>query len=106
MVLVNELIGNFGRFQLWLCFMVFVSKFGAALHLMAIIFIAPPPSYSCPGNATCCENPVYDTSLFSKTIVTEWNLICEKTWLKDFTQMLFQFGVLAGSVLFGILSDK
>ncbi|PZC84112.1 hypothetical protein B5X24_HaOG205834 [Helicoverpa armigera] len=107
MTKINDLIGNFGRYHYWLCIMVFISRFGVAFHQMAIIFLAPPAQYYCPNkNSTCCDNPVYDTSVFTKTIVTEWNLICEKSWLKDFTQTVFQFGVLIGSLLFGIASDR
>lgn len=107
MGLINEVIGNFGRFHYWLCFIVFMSKFGVAFHQMAIIFLAPPAHYHCPGsNATCCDNPVYDKSVFTRTIVTEWNLICKNDWLKDLTQTIFQFGVLSGSLLFGIASDR
>ncbi|KAJ8723268.1 hypothetical protein PYW08_003180 [Mythimna loreyi] len=106
MVLINNLIGNFGRFHYWLCFIVFMSKFGVAFHQMAIIFLAPPAHYTCPRNATCCDNPVYDKSIFTRTIVTEWNLICKNDWLKDLTQTIFQFGVLSGSLIFGIASDR
>ncbi|XP_030027819.2 organic cation transporter protein-like [Manduca sexta] len=106
MVLINELIGNFGKYHYWLCFLIFMSKFGVAYHQMAIIFLAPPPHYQCPRNETCCDDPIYDLSVFTKTIVTEWNLICENIWLKDLTQMLFQFGVLMGSFIFGVASDK
>ncbi|XP_038214299.1 solute carrier family 22 member 1-like [Zerene cesonia] len=73
---------------------------------MAIIFLAPPTKFTCPANETCCNDPIFDRSLFPRTIVMEWNLICENSWLKDLTQMLFQFGVLSGSLIFGIMSDK
>ncbi|XP_023954322.1 organic cation transporter protein-like [Bicyclus anynana] len=106
LVHINDLIGNFGKYHLWLCFLIFVGKFGVGLHQMSIIVLAPPAIYTCPSNSTCCERPVYDTTVFTRTIVTEWNLICGKSWLKDFTQTLFQFGVFIGSLLFGIASDR
>lgn len=106
-MLISEIIGNFGKYHYWLCFIIFLSKFGVAFHQMAIIFLAPPVQYHCPEKmSSCCENPVYDKSIFTKTIVTEWNLICDKSWLKDFTQTMFQFGVLIGSFALGIASDK
>lgn len=106
MVLINELIGSLGKYHVWLCFLIFTSKFGVALHTMAIIFLAPPAQYRCPDtNSSCCENPVFDKSVFTRTIVMEWNLICQNTWLKDLHQTIFQFGVLSGSLLFGIASD-
>ncbi|KAI5631176.1 sugar transporter domain-containing protein [Phthorimaea operculella] len=63
-------------------------------------------SYFVRINATCCENPVYNKTVFSRTLITEFHLICEKSWLKDFTQTLFQFGVLIGSILWGMASDR
>lgn len=106
MTIVTELSGQFGRYQLWLCFIIFLNKFGIALHHMAIIFLAPPATYVCPNNATCCDDPVYDKTLFTRTIVTEWGLICGKAWLAEFTQTLFQLGVLLGSIIYGMASDK
>lgn len=107
MVKINELIGSFGKYHLWLCFIIFISKIGVAFHQMAIIFLAPPAHYYCPGsNGSCCDNPIYNKTVFTRTIVMEWNLICEKSWLKDFTQTLFQFGILTGSLVFGVASDR
>ncbi|KAI8421826.1 hypothetical protein MSG28_009775 [Choristoneura fumiferana] len=76
---------------------------------MAILFLAPKLNYICPdtGNETCpCPNPEYDTSIFSRSIIMEWDLICERKWLTSFTQTLFQLGTLLGSVLFGMASDR
>ncbi|XP_063826415.1 organic cation transporter-like protein isoform X2 [Ostrinia nubilalis] len=107
MVLINELIGNFGKYHWFLCIIIFANKVGVAFHQMAIIFLAPPAEYHCPDrNETCCDNPIYDKSKYSRTIVMEWNLICERVWLKDLTQTFFQFGVLSGSLVFGMASDK
>lgn len=106
MVLINDLMGAFGIYHFGLCFMIFLSKFGVAFHQMAIIFLAPPTQYRCPDtNNSCCDKPIFDKNVF-RTIVSEWNLTCQNSWLKDFTQTLFQFGVLLGSFLFGIASDK
>ncbi|XP_068617439.1 organic cation transporter protein-like [Battus philenor] len=107
MVLINNLIGNYGKYHLWLSFIIFFNKFGVGLHQMAIIFLAPPAQYTCPNiNVKCCDNPIYNTSVFKRTIITEWNLICKDSWLKDFTQTIFQFGVLIGSFFFGAASDR
>ncbi|CAH0586905.1 unnamed protein product [Chrysodeixis includens] len=108
--LIQKVIGSFGKYQLWVCLLIFVSKFPVAWHQMAILFLAPKISYSCDEsgqNNTCpCPEPTYDTSIFSRTIIMEWDLICEKRWLASFTQTLFQLGVLVGSVLFGMASDR
>ncbi|CAH2084661.1 unnamed protein product [Euphydryas editha] len=106
MVQINTLIGNFGKYHTWLCIIIFLSKFFVAFHQMAIFFLAPLVQYTCPQNNTCCDIPVYDKTDFTRTIVTEWNLICQKSWLKDFTQTIFQFGVLIGSLTLGLASDR
>ncbi|XP_050674463.1 organic cation transporter protein-like [Leptidea sinapis] len=80
--------------------------FGVGFHSMSIIFLAPPVSFKCPNNATCCDHPVYNKTIFSRTIVTEWNLICGYSWMKEFTQIMFQLGALIGSLIFGIASDR
>ncbi|XP_050348848.1 organic cation transporter protein-like [Nymphalis io] len=105
MVQINALIGNFGKYHIYLCIMIFLSKFLVAFHQMAILFLAPPVHYICPHNKTCCDVPVYDKTDFTRTIVTEWNLICHNSWQKDFNQTVFQFGVLIGSLAFGLASD-
>lgn len=107
--IVKKIIGSFGKYHLWIIFLIYINKFPVAFHQMAIIFLAPKVSYICPdtGEQTCpCNDPVYDTSMFNKTIIMEWDLICENSWLRDFTQTLFQLGVLLGSVFFGMASDR
>lgn len=107
--LIQRITGSFGRYQLTLCLLIFLTKFPVAFHQMAILFLAPKLNYICPdtGNETCpCPNPEYDTSIFSRSIIMEWDLICERKWLTSFTQTLFQLGTLLGSVLFGMASDR
>ncbi|XP_023954324.1 organic cation transporter-like protein isoform X2 [Bicyclus anynana] len=107
--LIQKATGSFGKYQLCLCLLIFLSKFPVAFHQMAIIFLSPKVEYTC-GNSlstTCpCPEPVYNTSLFTNTIIMQWDLICDKKWLTSFTQTLFQLGTLLGSVLFGMASDR
>lgn len=107
--LIQRITGGFGRYQLGLCLVVFCTKFFVAFHQMAILFLAPKVSFSCGlnGTETCpCADPVYDTSLFTRSIIMEWDLICDRRWLTSFTQTIFQLGVLLGSVIFGMASDR
>ncbi|XP_032872072.1 solute carrier family 22 member 6-A-like isoform X3 [Amblyraja radiata] len=54
----------------------------------------------------CTDGWEYDRSQFSTTIVTEWDLVCERHALRHLVQSLYMAGVLAGSVVFGRLSDR
>ncbi|CAH0719944.1 unnamed protein product, partial [Brenthis ino] len=108
--LIQRVIGSFGKYQLYLCLLIFLTKFPVAFHQMAIIFLSPKVEYTCIGssnNATCpCSSPQYDTSIFTNSIIMEWDLICDRKWLTSFTQTLFQLGTLLGSVFFGMASDR
>ncbi|XP_047990624.1 organic cation transporter protein-like [Leguminivora glycinivorella] len=128
---IQRIMGAFGRYHLFLCLLIMLTKFAIAFHQMAILFLAPKVSYTCGGGGgggggnagtgsenaeslrdggaanTCpCPNPVYDTSLFTRTIIMKWDLICDKKWLTSFAQTIFQLGTLIGSVLFGMASDR
>ncbi|VVD00503.1 unnamed protein product [Leptidea sinapis] len=105
--LIQEAIGSFGTYQFLLCALVFLSKIPIALHQMAIIFLAPNTDYMCPEKNTCpCPAPQFNTSIFTNTIIMQWSLICDDKWLVCFTQTIFQFGTLVGSILFGMASDR
>lgn len=53
-----------------------------------------------------CEGYVYDRSKYQSTTTSEWNLICDKAWLRATGDSLFMVGVMLGSMIFGGLSDK
>ncbi|KAJ0183349.1 hypothetical protein K1T71_001325 [Dendrolimus kikuchii] len=53
-----------------------------------------------------CPYFIYDRSMFSRTIISDWGLVCEKHWLVHFTQCVMMWGVLLGGIIFGIMADK
>ncbi|XP_007438559.2 solute carrier family 22 member 6-A-like [Python bivittatus] len=54
----------------------------------------------------CVDGWTYDRSLFTNTIVSEWNLVCESRSLRQMAQSIYMAGVLIGSLLIGNLSDR
>ncbi|XP_073955116.1 organic cation transporter protein-like isoform X1 [Choristoneura fumiferana] len=112
---LTRAIGAIGKWQIWICFVVFLVKFPVAWHQMSIIFLAPPMNFTCADTPsdifdnTChanCTNYEYDHSIFSQTIISQWNLVCERQWLKNLTQTFFMLGILVGNMVFGHLSDR
>lgn len=78
---------------------------------MSIIFLAPPLNVSCandtiPACSDECFEYNYDRSIFTETIKTTWNLVCQREQWANFSQTIFMAGILIGNVLFGTLSDK
>ncbi|XP_067400547.1 solute carrier family 22 member 6-B-like [Emydura macquarii macquarii] len=54
----------------------------------------------------CVDGWIYDRSVFTSTISTEWDLVCRSRTLKQMAQSIYMAGVLVGAVVFGSLSDK
>lgn len=103
-----ELIGRFRRFQ----FMVFAlcasGKFATAMNMFSISFFAPDHDYTCNGkkNICPCDNPVFDSSIFIATTISDFNLICDRKPYKTYIQAILQLGVFFGSYIFGFIADK
>ncbi|XP_023954023.1 organic cation transporter protein [Bicyclus anynana] len=114
-----SLIGHFGKWQLLVIASVSLVKLSSGWVQMAIIFLTPNLVFWCQDfgdnssrvgeNGTCyaqCARYAYDSAPFQNTIITQWALVCERTWMASFAQMVLQLGVLLGSVMFGFLSDR
>ncbi|XP_025049337.1 solute carrier family 22 member 6-A-like isoform X1 [Alligator sinensis] len=54
----------------------------------------------------CMDGWTYDRSVFAKTIVMEWDLVCDFWKLKQMAQSIYMAGVLVGGIVFGGLSDR
>ncbi|XP_069500856.1 solute carrier family 22 member 6-A-like isoform X2 [Ambystoma mexicanum] len=54
----------------------------------------------------CRDGWEYDQSVFTSTIITEWDLVCDRRSLKQFAQSIFMGGVLVGAFVYGGLADR
>jgi MFS family permease len=48
---------------------------------------------------------IFDSSVVTTSIVTSYNLTCQRKWIKDFIDVLFEVAVLFGCLAFGFVSD-
>lgn len=115
---ITKIIGAIGKWQIWICCVVFLVKFPVAWHQMSIIFLAPPMNFTCLSNTenssdvfdnVChanCSDYAYDHNVFQETIISQWDLVCDRQWLKNLTQTIFMLGILVGNMMFGHLSDR
>ncbi|CAL4213330.1 unnamed protein product, partial [Meganyctiphanes norvegica] len=53
-----------------------------------------------------CSKWTYDTSEYSSTITTEFNLVCSQSWLSPAYQTCYILGTLAGDLIGGTISDR
>nr|XP_045606998.1 organic cation transporter protein-like [Procambarus clarkii] len=70
--------------------------------------LSPPASVNHLRTTTLlsCPQVEYDTSVFQETIISEFNLICERTALRPLYQMLYSVGAMIGGPIGGIFSDR
>ncbi|XP_052750909.1 organic cation transporter protein-like [Galleria mellonella] len=111
-------IGSFGLWQILIFLLATVpSKISGIWAQLSIIYLAPKTTFVCVErgnttegilNSTCYDDCVkYEYfSIFESSIISEWGLICERAWLANFTQTMYMFGVLVGSVMFGFIADR
>ncbi|XP_066575034.1 solute carrier family 22 member 6 [Amia ocellicauda] len=59
-----------------------------------------------PDTEPCEDGWTYEKTEFTATIVSEWDLVCTLRPLKQMSQTIYMGGVLAGAIIFGVLSDK
>ncbi|NXB08435.1 S226B protein, partial [Cnemophilus loriae] len=64
------------------------------------------PNGSWPETEPCGDGWTYDRSVFTSTIITEWDLVCSFRGLKQLAQSIYMAGVLVGGIVFGGLSDR
>ena len=53
-----------------------------------------------------CESWDYDQSFWRRTIIQEWDLVCERNELRKLTQQATFFGLLVGVFASGLISDR
>merc|ERR1719219_325591 len=58
--------------------------------------------YCVPG----CQDYEFDHDFWVSTMVTEWDLVCEKAWLKTLAKLLLFTGFALGSFCSGLVSDR
>ncbi|XP_072036718.1 organic cation transporter protein-like [Amphiura filiformis] len=54
---------------------------------------------------SCDAGWAYDDSQYESTIITDFNLVCDKNGLSNVAQSVFFAGNLVGSLVFGVLAD-
>ena len=110
-------IGELGRWQLMLWLLIATPvKISSVWQMLGIIFIAPATTFMCSEtkltNSTQMDTCYSDCvsynffSDFENTIISQWELICDRAWLANFTQTMCMFGVLIGSMVFGYVADR
>lgn len=119
---VQRTMGQLGPWQILVCTAISFVKFPVAWHQLAIVFMAPNQTYTCTvpgqgnGSDQChvqvngtkqeCTEWEFDKSIFPETIISQWDLVCSRSYYANLQQSILMFGILLGSISFGYLSDR
>jgi len=53
-----------------------------------------------------CQKWTFDNSFWQRTIIQDFELVCEREYQRKWCQQVIFFGLLIGVVLSGIVSDR
>ncbi|KAI1286802.1 Solute carrier family 22 member 4 [Halotydeus destructor] len=117
---VTQIIGEWGKWQQCVAIFATVCHVFTAFYTMASSFYAPNIGFTCedghernrsqvfdmecPLNGTC-EKWTYDRSVFESTIISEWDLVCSRSWLASLSQSAYMGGMMVSSLAVGYISD-
>ncbi|CAN7938656.1 unnamed protein product, partial [Ixodes hexagonus] len=113
---VSESVG-IGLWQLPVVLVSLYRGIPSAMLMMNYNFAASKTAFWCRndtddernivnGVVTNCDSWYFDHSVFSWTLVEEWNLVCERSWLRPLSQSLYLTGMLFGNLIFSHVSDR
>ncbi|CAG5095248.1 Similar to Orct2: Organic cation transporter-like protein (Drosophila melanogaster) [Cotesia congregata] len=122
---IQEAMGAMGRWQILVCIAISLVKFPVAWHQLAIVFMAPhTQQFNCTSPANMhtsakdqcivnvngshveCQSWEFDRSIFPETIISQWNLVCNRSHYANIQQSILMFGILLGNITFGSLADR
>jgi len=124
---VLNVIGEFGPYQAWLCFVGFLMNMVHAWLSLSLKFVGMKTKFVClesgdedssdqeetdqcnviSGITTKpCTAWTYDETEFKGSIVERWNLVCDKEGGANFAQSVFFAGCLVGVFVAGQASDR
>ncbi|CAL1262989.1 unnamed protein product, partial [Larinioides sclopetarius] len=52
-----------------------------------------------------CDSWEYDTSFYTSTVISQWDLVCGREWLASFSLSMFNIGTLISNIVIGHLAD-
>ncbi|XP_066924453.1 solute carrier family 22 member 3-like [Clytia hemisphaerica] len=119
-------IGPLGVYQGCLITLLSFCMLNMGLQAVKMTFIANDPGWECVGNTSTCSYSgiitTDDLDIYEKrcnmsdgdwkfpddasSIVTEFNLVCDRSILKNVAISMIYLGMLIGAIIFGFVSDK
>ena len=113
---VGEIVG-LGRWQIQIFLFFFAAAFFSCWENVSLPFVAFESSFRCAdagsqkvdkchfNGSISCTSWQYDTSFFKSSIISEWDLVCSRSWMASFSQTMYMFGMLTAAIVSGHAAD-
>lgn len=122
----SDVIGSWGPLQRRIFFAIVTLYCVAPFSNSVIVFITPKQDFWCVDtdpvtgsavhlkgscfldyeNKTKCTKFEYDKAKFKRTLITEFDLVCDRAWLGSAAQSLHQIGYMVSGIGLGLISDR
>jgi MFS family permease len=123
----SEVIGGWGPMQQRIFIILTLIYVIAPLNNLSIVFTAPKSDFYCVDNepstgtsvriknscrignysaAPACQSFDHDKSFHKRTVVNQFDLVCEKSWYPSLSQSIHQIGYAISGLGLGIISDR
>uniref|UniRef100_A0A3P8VVG4 Solute carrier family 22 member 21 n=1 Tax=Cynoglossus semilaevis TaxID=244447 RepID=A0A3P8VVG4_CYNSE len=124
----TSFLDEWGTFQQQVFFLLCVFIVPNGFISITIVFVADTPAHRClipahinltrglmPGidvnlsdvsRESCLDGWEYDRSVYTATITTEFDLVCDNSWKNPLTSSFFFCGILVASFISGQIADR
>ena len=108
--------GESGIQQQKYAFILYILKVYTPFHILQYTFVGRTSSFQCIRGNVILTNKCFDNRVFScdnltfssdtSSIVSEWNLVCDQSWLAKASMSVLMMGFLVGALILGSTADK
>ncbi|XP_023347370.1 organic cation transporter-like protein [Eurytemora carolleeae] len=107
-------IGESGKQQIKYGAVLFLLKVYTPFIILQYTFVARPTQFQCYRGEEVLENHCFENKVSvctnltysERTIVAEWDLVCDRNWMGKATMSTLMLGFLIGAIVLGALADK
>lgn len=107
-------IGESGKQQIKYGAVLFLLKVYTPFIILQYTFVARPTKFHCYRGEEVLENQCFESKVTActnltyaeRTIVAEWDLVCDRNWMAKASMSMIMLGFLIGAVFLGALADK
>jgi len=114
---ITAVIGETGKWQLQRIAIVFFISIPGLAHIFVSPFSMPKTDFWCYDELTdsnhtknecldSCKMYQHDLSFWEETVISQYDLVCQRSYLPTLSKMLFFGGFGLGTFISGIISDS